>query len=311
MQTERVCFASHPSSFRIRCLQCDNLECSCTAVTFQLVEARRRDRPSAMPLRISIRVDVPTWEEVAAPPRSAEIREIVAEFLRDYPPLERESLKQCFRDRRRIVEQLDQCLADPEDVETGRLIGFDELTEGLSETIWDSSLGIYIVEWEGSQYHASERYCLNPDCDCRKVYLSFFYPSSRKNSRGQQIFEEHFQVLLKLDGSIQVDKVYHGDRSLAERVMAKWEKDYRRNLKYLRWRYDKMKEIGRRSLEAACEREGFGDEPPSSRSSPEPFPPPTPPIRRLPGRVGRNEPCPCGSGKKYKKCCGRGGDLDA
>lgn len=21
------------------------------------------------------------------------------------------------------------------------------------------------------------------------------------------------------------------------------------------------------------------------------------------GRVGRNDPCPCGSGKKYKKCC--------
>jgi len=24
---------------------------------------------------------------------------------------------------------------------------------------------------------------------------------------------------------------------------------------------------------------------------------------RAPLRVGRNEPCPCGSGKKYKKCC--------
>jgi SWIM/SEC-C metal-binding protein len=22
------------------------------------------------------------------------------------------------------------------------------------------------------------------------------------------------------------------------------------------------------------------------------------------GKVGRNAPCPCGSGKKYKKCCG-------
>jgi hypothetical protein len=21
-------------------------------------------------------------------------------------------------------------------------------------------------------------------------------------------------------------------------------------------------------------------------------------------RIGRNDPCPCGSGKKYKKCCG-------
>ena len=37
------------------------------------------------------------------------------------------------------------------------------------------------------------------------------------------------------------------------------------------------------------------------------------PRRRLPGpepirsvKVGRNDPCPCGSGKKYKKCCGDG-----
>jgi len=30
-----------------------------------------------------------------------------------------------------------------------------------------------------------------------------------------------------------------------------------------------------------------------------------PPIRNESDRVGRNDPCPCGSGKKYKKCCGR------
>lgn len=28
-------------------------------------------------------------------------------------------------------------------------------------------------------------------------------------------------------------------------------------------------------------------------------------------KVGRNEPCNCGSGKKYKKCCGTGGELRA
>ena len=27
---------------------------------------------------------------------------------------------------------------------------------------------------------------------------------------------------------------------------------------------------------------------------------------RAPPKVGRNDPCPCGSGKKYKKCCGGG-----
>jgi len=28
------------------------------------------------------------------------------------------------------------------------------------------------------------------------------------------------------------------------------------------------------------------------------------PAQRATGRVGRNDPCPCGSGKKYKKCHG-------
>ena len=29
------------------------------------------------------------------------------------------------------------------------------------------------------------------------------------------------------------------------------------------------------------------------------------PVKRSLPKVGRNEPCPCGSGKKYKNCCGR------
>jgi len=31
-------------------------------------------------------------------------------------------------------------------------------------------------------------------------------------------------------------------------------------------------------------------------------------VRRAAPKVGRNDPCPCGSGKKYKKCCGLGAD---
>ncbi len=39
----------------------------------------------------------------------------------------------------------------------------------------------------------------------------------------------------------------------------------------------------------------------SSGSEP---PPAVAPIRNRSQRIGRNDPCPCGSGKKYKKCCG-------
>lgn len=39
---------------------------------------------------------------------------------------------------------------------------------------------------------------------------------------------------------------------------------------------------------------------------PTPFPATsTAPIRHAGPKTGRNEPCPCGSGKKFKKCCGR------
>ena len=36
-----------------------------------------------------------------------------------------------------------------------------------------------------------------------------------------------------------------------------------------------------------------------------------PVVRRASERVGRNDPCPCGSGKKYKQCCGKPTGTDA
>jgi len=37
----------------------------------------------------------------------------------------------------------------------------------------------------------------------------------------------------------------------------------------------------------------------------------TAPVRRDTPKVGRNDPCPCGSGKKFKHCCGRSGSPSA
>jgi len=37
-----------------------------------------------------------------------------------------------------------------------------------------------------------------------------------------------------------------------------------------------------------------------------PLPPPVEPIH-ADDKPDRNDPCPCGSGKKYKKCCGATG----
>jgi preprotein translocase subunit SecA len=39
----------------------------------------------------------------------------------------------------------------------------------------------------------------------------------------------------------------------------------------------------------------------------EPNQQPSSPRKRTEAKVGRNDPCPCGSGKKYKKCHGMPG----
>ena len=43
----------------------------------------------------------------------------------------------------------------------------------------------------------------------------------------------------------------------------------------------------------------------AGEAAPEEAPPAAVPIRHAGPKIGRNDPCPCGSGKKYKKCCGK------
>jgi preprotein translocase subunit SecA len=50
---------------------------------------------------------------------------------------------------------------------------------------------------------------------------------------------------------------------------------------------------------SAAQAEGEGDDgQQAQQATPETF-------VRQERKVGRNEPCPCGSGKKYKQCCGK------
>src|SRR5262249_54707521 len=46
----------------------------------------------------------------------------------------------------------------------------------------------------------------------------------------------------------------------------------------------------------------WSDRAPRPRPLAPPAPPPRPGPQRKPA-VGRNDPCPCGSGKKFKQCC--------
>ena len=67
-------------------------------------------------------------------------------------------------------------------------------------------------------------------------------------------------------------------------------------VRYLLFARPRVTEIKREQVAKVTATSGSGDGSEKGRT-----------IRNDKNKVGVNDPCPCGSGKKYKKCCGKPG----
>jgi len=124
-------------------------------------------------------------------------------------------------------------------------------------------------------------HCIAPRCDCTKSRLIVFEMLERENRevgtvgvdflRGTAV---DFEALTVPKAVLRrVWRAYAARHQVAQR---------------LRTRKQRLTELGQQV----------------DRSS---APAPAPPQTRAAVKIGRNQPCPCGSGKKYKHCCGRPG----
>ncbi len=160
------------------------------------------------------------------------------------------------------------------------------------------------------EYLVEDTYCPNPNCSCAEVHVKFWECITRAHDGSQRVtLEQCFVGKVTLKGRIEIVETGACEVAAAEQILSVWWKRYRHDLPMLKGRYQDVKEIGQRSLDAqAPPLAGLGT-------------PPDDPMRfdqslgsdqvlREPPqggqvRPGRNDPCPCGSGKKYKNCCWR------
>ena len=132
--------------------------------------------------------------------------------------------------------------------------------------------------YDGSSFLATDQYCTNAKCHCNAVVLSFFRLSDRETQVPELIIRLHLNNL-----SYDIEHINCDPDKIAGIV--KYFLDKQGVLETLRHRYREMKKDGGKShMKWAKEMEDNAHD-----SGP---------------KVGRNDPCPCGSGKKYKKCCG-------
>ena len=145
-------------------------------------------------------------------------------------------------------------------------------------------------------YVLVEHYCVDPKCDCRRVVIGMFLgaPPPRQVATINHAFD------VPTDGEPQtfLDPLNpQSDRS--EPLLGLFLEMLKNDPTYI----DRLKRHYRMVKEAAADPNH-----PAYRTmrdvvtkDPGYLGPRT--VVRSDKKVGRNDPCPCGSGKKYKKCC--------
>ncbi len=172
------------------------------------------------------------------------------------------------------LQELDPVFPEYEIEQKELMVFYDEIFPYTADIAFQNGNIEFIVE---------DQYCLNPDCSCKNTVLTIVPIIDGKSLAGPQAAAVRYDYITK---KWELEKDFTGrfSRSLdLNEIMAELHKSIpdiaatvkkrHRNLRLLYQNYKKKKNIDTDDV--------------SKR------------------KIGRNEPCPCGSGKKYKICCGR------
>ena len=148
--------------------------------------------------------------------------------------------------------------------------------DGLMYTYTDVlPYGDYLsVSMKGKDCLIFDQYCLLPKCSCTDTTLTFFSEEGT-DKKGKELFSVALNYKKKQWGAVEGHAVSVDVESARSAIEEQIPDIYKRLLK----RHKKLK-----GIYAHCKKKHFSQQ------------------TQLP-KVGRNDPCPCGSGKKYKKCC--------
>lgn len=162
----------------------------------------------------------------------------------------------------------------------GRMVGFVDIfpfAEGFE------------FDLDGERWVADDQYCVMPDCDCRESVLNFLHLISSPN--GQHVVKEPIPAAgydYKRKTIRPEQRPAAGEPSLEALVVAVQAAHPSLAID-MELRHNQLKLLYARALLKAKQKDM-----PHAETA----------VKAEP-KVGRNEPCLCGSGKKYKKCCGR------
>ncbi len=181
-----------------------------------------------------------------------------------------------------------QFLTERADLDTLRFELPDEVRSGKSSLLaygdvfpWAAPLTCQCGQ---AAWIADDEYCIRPGCTCTEAVLSFLLLPPVAGALERPVRPN---LIVRFDYERGTYETLERSPSApgAPDLVGALRASHPGLQDTLRRRRGQLQRLGRRL-----------------RAAPAPPPPP-------PAKVGRNDPCPCGSGKKFKKCCGTNANL--
>ena len=295
-----VRFSSHPRPFQLIECYCDNPDCRCTDVFLTFTEVSPSGQSLKDPISFSASINLETWQVVDSSQRMPKVAAWLQEYLDQCPTSRRAEYKASFKQAKRDAGRKASFTIDCDEVLAGTLIPYNDILADKGALSSGGSNYAFEVNQDGRVYLVEDQYCPNPDCDCQSAHVVFFEVTTQAD--GGLGIHPRFHGRVTFAGRLIVEEQFACKVAEAEEVLAAWWKEHPHALKLLKAHYEDVKEIGQRSLAGpplanpGVSRRAMETGQMTESLSLSDAPLPT-------GRVGRNAACPCGSGKKYKKCC--------
>jgi len=319
-RTDRFFFKGRKAPFRVdthffRCPDCNEEEVDLCFWE----ESSKRGAPLVFQLTLAtkdFKGEMPPegWEGM---PREA--RPLAKEVLDNFPKALRERLRQALPYALKVQERIDSTWQDYELGQLDRDLVYSEVLVADPRASSWGDFG-FRFDHDGRTYLIKDIYLSSLDDDVYHVVLDFYLVGDGPN--GKERMPRAFRALLHFSGVAAVHAAPPMEEGGALELLAHWLAG-NKDLGTVLWdRLDQVLDFSEGVLQKIYEKRDQELGPPEEDAPATGDVPwfeddlpdgdqdevPRPGIHKE--KVGRNDPCPCGSGKKYKKCCGGPWGID-
>lgn len=272
-------FPGENNPFTIERFLCDNSDCPIYHLQFREVATK--------PFTFNFSYNACDLSKSDTHDKSARAESLKKIFLENLPENIQQSLVQDFQENKQGLVNIQNCILPVSLISDGKLVSYSEIEAGvhaMADPV-DNQMKLYpsfSVEYNGDEYLICDMYCPTPKCRCNEVIVQVF--KCVKDESGEQVrHETPFMAYIPFESKARIIESDAIDHHSALKFISHWLRKNPHTKGLLKFRYHQVKKIGKKSLAHAQTQLAAK------------FPDQT--------KAGRNDPCPCGSGKKLKKCC--------